>query len=68
MKRVRYKIYLTTGAILMTEMLASDTTMGLSDACKQMKDGDWPIWMACKVKVCVNPAHVVYVTAEEIEE
>lgn len=76
MRRIRYKIYLTTGAILAVEMLASDTTMGLSDACKQMKDGDWPIWladngayhMAARIKVCVNPAHVIYVAAEEIEE
>lgn len=68
MKQVRYKIYLTTGAILALEMLASDTTMGLSDVCKQMKDGDWPIWLTDRVRVCVNPAHVIYVTAEEIEE
>lgn len=68
MKRVRYKIYLTTGAILAVDLFGFETTMGLSDVCKQMKDGDWPIWMACKVKVCINPAHVVYVTAEEIEE
>lgn len=68
MKRVRYKVYLTTGTILTVEMLASDTTMGLSDVCKQMKDGEWPIWMADKVKVCVNPRHVIQVTAEEIEE
>lgn len=68
MKRVRYKVYLTTGAILALEMLASDTTMGLSDVCKPMKDGDWPIWLIDKVRVCVNPAHVTQVTAEEIEE
>ena len=66
MKRVRYKVYLTTGAILMTEMLASDTTRGLSDVCKQMKDGEWPIWMADKVKACINPGQVTHVTAEEI--
>ncbi len=68
MKRVRYKIYLTTGAILKMDMLTSDTTMGLSDVCKQMKDGEWPIWMADKVKVCINPALVTHVTAEEIEK
>lgn len=67
MKRVRYKIYLTTGAILTIELLASETTMGLSDVCKAMKDGEWPIWMVGKVKVCVNPSHVIYVTAEEVE-
>lgn len=68
MRQVRYKIYLTTGAILAVELLAFESTMGISDVCKQMKDGNWPIWMVDKVKVCINPAHVVYVTAEEIEE
>ena len=68
MRRIRYKIYLTTGAILVVEMPASDTTTGISDICKQMKDGQWPNWMTGKVKVCVNPRHVIQVTAEEIEE
>ena len=68
MKRVRYKIYLTTGAILTVELLSSDTTTGLSEICRQMKDGQWPIWMVDTVRVCVNPAHVAQVTAEEVEE
>ena len=68
MKRVRYKIYLTTRAIVSAELLATDPTMGLSDICKQLKDGQWPIWMVDRVRVCVNPAHVVQVTAEEVAE
>lgn len=68
MKRIRYKIYLTTGAILTTEMLASDPTVGLSDVCKTMVDGLWPIWLVERVRVCINPAHVTHVAAEEVEE
>lgn len=68
MKRIRYKIYLVTGAVLTVELLASDPTIGMSDMCKSMKDGDWPIWLVDKVKVCVNPAHVTHVTAEEISD
>lgn len=68
MKRVRYKIYLTTGAILTVELLSPELTVGLSEICGQMKAGQWPIWMVDTVRVCVNPAHVVQVTAEEVEE
>lgn len=68
MKRVRYKIYLTTGTILTVELLASDPTVGLSEMCRQMMDGQWPIWLVDTVRVCVNPAHVAQVTAEEVEE
>lgn len=68
MKRVRYKIYLTTGAIVSAELLATDPTVGLSEICGQMKAGQWPIWLVDTVRVCVNPAHVAQVTAEEVEE
>lgn len=69
MKQVRYKIYLTTGAILTVEMLTSDTTIGLSDIGKTMMEGMWCMFrLVDGATVCINPAHVTHVAAEEVEE
>lgn len=69
MKRVRYKIYLTTGAIVSAELLATGPTTGLSDICRQLKDGLWYIFrLVDGATVCINPAQVTHVAAEEIEE
>lgn len=68
MKRVRYKVYLTTGAILTTEGLAKDASLGLSEVCTSMMEGMWYIWLVDGVKVCINSIQVTHVTAEEIGE
>ena len=68
MRRIRLKTYLTTGAILGTELLATDAAVELSKVCRAMMDGNWYIFLVDGVKVCVNPAQVTHVAAEEIEE